>query len=276
MQQRTKIGMIAVCAFTFLCVGIAQAAPVKIAERTPVKVRLLQTLTSGKAQEGQAVEFEVRDKVLGPNGELLAGVGAKASGKVTLSKKRGMLGKSGKLEFTVDSMQAVDGTQVPLRANLENSGKDNQNVVIASALLLSVFAVFVNGQDITVKEGTELLAYVDRDTMVDPAKAIPGAPGLDTAPAVVSQLVPSTPPAPVAKFSVVSQFATGSHVMGEIKNVGEQASGAEVVVFIKKDGNIVGAGSAEIPSIAAGEKHAFNVLIEGSTKGTVSIDVNAK
>ena len=125
-----------------------------------------EKLESGRTSEGSVVRFKVVRDVVAPGGKVLVAYGSFAQGKVTRSRGRGMFGKAGQLEFTVDTVAAVDGTAVPLRASEEMGGKDNKGVVIASTLVLSVFAVFVHGKDVVVPAGTEFVAYVAHDTEI--------------------------------------------------------------------------------------------------------------
>ena len=144
--------------------------PAVIKEGTVVMLRTTESMTSG-ISTGTAVRYKVARDVLAPDGRVLIAFGADAYGKVTDSRKRGMLGKNGRLSFSVEFAEAVDKTQVPLRAKQSSSGKSNQGVMIASVLLLSVFAVFVNGRDVTVPADTEIAAYVDHDTAIGAAGA---------------------------------------------------------------------------------------------------------
>src|SRR5205823_5737156 len=58
------------------------AAPVTLAERTTVRVRLLQTLVSGSQKKGEEIRFEVAEDVLGPHRELLVTRGTPAFGTI--------------------------------------------------------------------------------------------------------------------------------------------------------------------------------------------------
>ncbi|MDO8586875.1 MAG: hypothetical protein Q7T82_07520 [Armatimonadota bacterium] len=249
------------------------AEPVKLAEKTPIRLRILREMTSGKVKVGEAVPYDVRDEIKDSAGRVLVAVGARGLGKVTVSKRRGMLGKQGKLEFTVESAEAVDGTLVPLRASVENRGKSNKGAVIASALLLTVLAVFVNGKDVTVKEGTEVVAYVDRDVTIDPALSRAGGA---VVPVQLTAGAPAVLQAPDAKFTIVSSILAGSNVVGEVRNDGPNAAAAEIIVFVRKDGAAVGAGTATIGPLAVNEKKSFSVAIQGAVDGTISVEANAK
>lgn len=154
--------------------AFAQDGKVTIPERTEVRLSLRQDLKSGASKEGSEVPFEVNRDVYGPNNQLLIRAGTPAYGKVVESKRRGIFGKSGKLNFTCDYIRLADGTRIPLRSeSLRKAGKDNQGAAIATGLLLAPLGFFINGKDVEVKTGTEYTMYVDGNTTVpDPAKAV--------------------------------------------------------------------------------------------------------
>jgi len=146
-------------------------------EGTPVLLQTQEKMVSGLTPENAPVRYKVARDVTDSDALLLVEYGSFAQGRVTRSRRRGMLGKAGQLEFTVDTVAAVDGTTVPLRSSQQMAGKDNKGAVIASALLLTVFAIFVNGKDVELPAGTEVMAYVDHDTEVArPTRAPQGAP----------------------------------------------------------------------------------------------------
>ena len=141
-------------------------APAALKEGTPVLLQTTEKMVSGRVAEGSTVRYRVARDIVGPGDNVLIAYGSFAQGRVTRSRRRGMFGKAGQLEFTVDTVDAVDGTVVPLRAQQEVAGKGNKNEVIISALLLSVLAVFVHGRDVEIPADTEVTAYVDHDTVI--------------------------------------------------------------------------------------------------------------
>lgn len=147
-------------------VRTAPIQPVTLKEGTAILLQTTEKMVSGRVAEGSTVRYRVARDILGPDGSLLIAYGNFAQGKVTRSRRRGMFGKAGQLEFTVETVDAIDGTVVPLRAQQEMAGKDNKTTVIATALLLTVFTVFVNGKDVEVPADTEVTAYVDHDTVI--------------------------------------------------------------------------------------------------------------
>ncbi len=142
------------------------AAPMVLKEGTVVLLQTQEKMVSGRIAEGAPVRYKIARDVVAPNGQLLIAYGGFAEGRVTRSRRRGMFGKAGQLEFTVDAATAVDGTRVPLRSSQEMAGKDNKGTVIATALLLTVFTVFIQGKDVELPAATEVAAYVDHDTEI--------------------------------------------------------------------------------------------------------------
>ncbi|MDH7571300.1 MAG: hypothetical protein QHJ73_17115, partial [Armatimonadota bacterium] len=164
-------GFTAVLAALLTLHGTAgRAEPFKLLDKTPVKLALLHEIASGRNKVGESVAFQVVEEIKAPNGQVLIAKGARGSGKITASSPAGMLGRAGKLEFTVEHVLAVNNARVPLRASMEQRGKGSQTAVIAASLFLSVGAVFFRGKNIVLKEGQEFTAYVDGDVIIDPAK----------------------------------------------------------------------------------------------------------
>lgn len=158
----------------FLCglclFSAAYAAPVKLAERTPVKVTIMENLVSGQGKPDDEITFQLSDDIYGPGHELLATKGTPAYGHIIRSKKHGIFGKSGKLDFSCDATAGVDGTKIPLRGTEVNSGKSNGTAAVATAVVFNVLGVLINGKDVSIKKGTEFTVYIDADTMIDPNK----------------------------------------------------------------------------------------------------------
>jgi len=146
--------------------AVKSATAAVLKEGTLVLLQTQEKLVSGQVAEGAPVRYKIMRDVVGPGGVLLVAYGDFAEGRVTRSRRRGMFGKAGQLEFTVDSATAVDGTRVPLRSTQQMAGKDNKGTVIATALLLTVLTVFVSGKDVDLPAGTEVAAYVDHDTVI--------------------------------------------------------------------------------------------------------------
>ena len=136
-------------------------------EGTTVRVRLLEKLDTGnKPQVGEQVAFEVADDVEA-KGQVLVRSGARATGTITESEKAKWGGRKGKLEFTVDYLQAIDGQNIRVRSTANRvKGKGNVGLMAAGAVLLSPVAVFIRGKNAVVDKGAEFGVYVDETRTV--------------------------------------------------------------------------------------------------------------
>src|SRR5271157_4196071 len=88
---------------------------------TPVRVKLLRTVSSADARVGGAVEFEVLDDV-SVQGVPVLPKGSKASGVITIAEPKKRFGRVGVVAFTITSARLADGEQARLRGYHEESG----------------------------------------------------------------------------------------------------------------------------------------------------------
>jgi type IV secretory pathway VirB10-like protein len=140
---------------------------VELPSGTKIKLELADEVSSKTAEEGDEVVYFVKEDVLSSNKEVLIKKGSRAIGKVTAAKRARSFGRKGKLEFTVEEVEAVDGTLVPLRSSVNKDGKGRVGTMVAVTALVSVFGVFIKGKNVTVKQGTIVDAYVDDNLMIE-------------------------------------------------------------------------------------------------------------
>lgn len=187
----------------------AAAAPV-VAPATAVNVLpqgteihfvTLSDLTSQISKLGQKVALEVSEDVVF-NGRVVIAKGSQAAGEVTLLRKKGMWGKSGKLEASVMSVR-VNGVDVPVKGMVGDKGKVGTvavvGVVLLSPLIVAPFAgFFVTGTSAVLPHGTVasavLLSDLPFDAEAAPVAAAPAVAEASPAPAAA----PATAPAPAA------------------------------------------------------------------------------
>lgn len=158
---------------------------------TPVKLRVSRNLSSADAKTGETVDFEVLEEIkIGDT--VIIPRGGTALGTVTRAKPKGRMGKGGKLDINIDSVRAVSGDKIALRAVKETKGKGSgvamTGAIVASSILFfpaAPFFLFMKGKDIKIPKGTEVTAYVSGDTPLDPARFVPGATA-GSGPAVVA------------------------------------------------------------------------------------------
>jgi hypothetical protein len=118
-------------------------------DATPVRMRINRSISSADAQVNETVDFEVLDDVKVKDAIVIPR-GGMAWGTVTEAQPKRRMGRTGKLNITIDNVRLASGEKVALRAV-----KD------------------VQGKDITIPKGTEITAYINGDIPLDPAKFMP-------------------------------------------------------------------------------------------------------
>lgn len=166
-----KLGLI--FALTVLTAGgiWSKPTPSVVKDGTPLVLTTREKMISGEIPEGTKIKYTVERDVLDAQGRVLIAAGAAAYGKVVKSEGSGFFGRSGALNISVDNVDAADGSLVPLRSIRDETADDQEVGVIVGGVLLSVFFVFMEGDDVTINQGTLITAFVDRDSPV----ATPGA-----------------------------------------------------------------------------------------------------
>lgn len=144
----------------------ASAGSAVVKEGTPLLLSTKEKMVSGETPEGSTVMYRVERDVIGPDGRVLIATGSTARGKVMKSEGSGFFGRSGALNLSLETVDAVDGTLVPIRSVRNSTGNDSEDMVIVGAVLLSVFFVFMQGDDVEIPAGTIVTAYVDREASI--------------------------------------------------------------------------------------------------------------
>lgn len=158
MMNRNKI-IIVVTALLFVFPGICYGVgEITIKAGTPIAVKLLDTVNAETATAGQTVRAEVTKDVKVDDVTVIK-AGTEVVVEIAYAQKPGTFGKEGKINLVVRHTTAVDGTKVPLRSSLEQTGEEK----MALSFLL---CPFIKGSSATVNAGTETKTYVDYDTKI--------------------------------------------------------------------------------------------------------------
>ncbi|MBZ5681275.1 MAG: DUF2846 domain-containing protein [Acidobacteriia bacterium] len=161
-------------------VGSSEAPQaVLLEDGTHVRVRTTTFITSKKAKTGDQLSFRVATDV--KVGDLVViPRGAIAQGRVASTQKNRMMGRPGKLVLEVDSVEAITGQSVPVRANAKLKGEGYTEKAVgqtldrapwtagtgASVVAVPVFFLF-KGDNAEIPEGTIFTAYVNGDLPLD-------------------------------------------------------------------------------------------------------------
>ena len=145
---------------------------VTIPAGTIVEVESAFTVQSGNIEEGSAMSFLVVDPVT-VNGVTVIPAGARATARVTKSKRGGTWGRAGQLAWTMEDTLAVDGTIVPLEFSKSQKGHSKGATVATAVAVTSVvfwpaapFWGFKRGKDAKLLAGTRFEVTVRRNIAV--------------------------------------------------------------------------------------------------------------
>jgi hypothetical protein len=242
-------------------------APTKgfvLEDGTAVTLRLGRTLSSADAHAGDRVDFKVAEEV-SINRIVVILRDSPASGTVIAAHKKRRMGRAGKLDVSIDSVQLADGEKVTLRAVKESQGGSHTGImaggmVATSLIVWPVAPVFLlmHGKDVTIPEGTEVTAYISGDVKLDLAKFQPASLGPAAAPVPAAQQVsPASPAAtPNAGPTAAPPVSPDQGAAAELE-VSSTPDGADIEI----DGNFVGSTPSTV-GVAAGP-HQLSVKKAG-------------
>ena len=140
-------------------IGLFAAETMKVPTGTPITLSLMETVSSKTAEVGQRVRFTVDSDVL-VGGKILIKKGASAWGEVTAASAAGMAGIAGALTISLQIVEAIDGTMIPISSTKGAKGESKLAQSVAITALCCIFEIFMKGEDVTFQTGSIYSAYV--------------------------------------------------------------------------------------------------------------------
>jgi hypothetical protein len=195
-----------------ICLG-----QIQIPEGTKIRLRLEQTLSSATSQEGQEVRLSVTDDVK-TGDEIVIAQGATAVGRVVEAVPKRRMGRTGKIDFSVDRVISLDAEQIPVRYTLNKNEKGSKTL---STGILTAGTTFVfypagpfwllrHGKDVGFEKGLILEVFTDQAHTM-------GAKAPNTDQSTVNQAVTETK---IAKV-IISSDVDGAKIKLDGKFVGK-------------------------------------------------------
>jgi len=143
---------------------------------TPVRLRLMRTISSAHAQRGDRIEFMVLRDV-GVSGFTVIRSGARAWGSVTAVHRRRPLGFPGILQVSADTVEMVTGERAALRGPVQFKGHPHFVRMTAEAVAAAIIflpaapaVLLTPGSNSFALKNTEMTAYLGADVSLAAAK----------------------------------------------------------------------------------------------------------
>jgi hypothetical protein len=167
--------ILALVTFTFASFTAAQT--VTVPQGTSIRLRLSQNVSSADAKAGDAITLEVLDDVK-VDQVIAIRHGAQARGKVTEAHSKRRMGRAGAVAVNIASVEAADGTRVPVSVERKSKGDNKSGTITAgivgSAVLFfpaAPFFLLMHGKDTNIPAGTPVEVFASNDTDVNMSNA---------------------------------------------------------------------------------------------------------
>jgi hypothetical protein len=191
-----------------------------------MRVRLEQPISSSTAEEGQHVELNVTDAVKIGDTVIIA-EGAHVTGTITHAHEKRRMGRSGKVDFSIDRVKAIDNQWIPLRYTVTK--KTGQSHALSTGILTAGTAavfwpaapVFLlrKGQDITINRDVTFEVYTDRNyTITAPASTNNSAPAPPVRQSTLTASVSIISSVPAADIEVDGVFVGNTPTTIQLEN----------------------------------------------------------
>lgn len=234
-----------------MLVSAAGWAQVQIPDGARVRVRLEQVVSSATAQEGETVSFTVADPLRIGNAVVIA-QGSSATGTVIQVQPRRRMGRTGKLDFSIERVRAVDGQWIPVRYSLtKKEGGSRAGTTGVTTGILAVafwpaapFALLMKGKDATIPKGQIFEVFTDETHVV--LNTAPTSTNL-TAQAIDKEMAVAGGAAPVLPVGVAATSLPAPQAGTATVTVTSPLPGAD----IELDGVFVGSTPSTL-QVAAG------------------------
>ncbi len=163
----------------------APAATITVPGGTPLKVSLIEPISSNTAHAGDKIHFKAIDDVTVESWVVIAR-DAIGEGSVISAEGAGGNGHPGKIALQFDWIYGADGLKIKLSDVASNANGDGakgaaSTAAIASYLVLGPLGLFahnwVRGKDVTVKTDQKIAIYVAQTVHVTPKTKVSSTDG---------------------------------------------------------------------------------------------------
>lgn len=145
--------------------AVAAAEAISIPAGTPVMLAFDEAVRPETAQVGQKVLLRTTSSVM-IDGKIVISEGAIANAEVTSAQKRGAVGKPAIIGVMLRTVEAVDGTLVPISGTKVIEGENKQTEALVITILCCILGLLTQGGEAEITAGSALDGRVDITTTV--------------------------------------------------------------------------------------------------------------
>jgi hypothetical protein len=153
-------------------------APLQIPDGTPIEIEAPYRFRSMDFKPNDKISFRVVDPIK-IDGVTVIEQGATATGRIDRSKRGGHWGKAGLLVWTMQTVTAVDGSQIPVRAAPVRLRGDSKGAKVATRMIITgalmpfiapvaLLHGFKRGKDAFIPAGKRYSVFVEGNALVTP------------------------------------------------------------------------------------------------------------
>lgn len=136
---------------------------VYIPANTKINLELTKTIDSKNAKTGDPIQFKTLSNVI-INDVVVIPTGTLANGVITKARSAGGMGRAGKLEFSIKSIETLNNVEVPLTYLSSKSGQSDGGAAAVFVAVSILGGLFMKGTNVQCVEGTKVEAVVPEDT----------------------------------------------------------------------------------------------------------------
>lgn len=136
-----------------------------IRQGTEIMLETTQEISSKNNRVGERIELELKEAI-SLNGRVAVPAGTRAVGEITMLKKKGMWGKSGKIEFRPLYLKLGDRQVRLSAAGVRDKGKAGTAGVVGAIAFVPIAGFLVTGTSAVIPPRTAVAATLDEDIPV--------------------------------------------------------------------------------------------------------------
>lgn len=148
----------------------AKAGETLIQKGSTISLELNESLSSQINRTGDIVHYRVASDVK-VDDVVVISEGAEALGKVVEARPAKGWGKGGNLQISVETVTAVDGTKVPLVAEMgEGKSWAAGKTILGVAVFGLAFGGAMKGKKVNIDKGLKIEVFIGEDTLINSSK----------------------------------------------------------------------------------------------------------